>query len=70
MTPGPVTTMHAARPAGQEADGAGGVGRGLLVAHADIGKTDLLGGIGERADGEPDDAEHEWYALLFQAFRQ
>ncbi len=59
-----------ARPAGQKADGAGGVGRGLLVAHADIGEANLLGGLGDRPDGKPDDAEHVLHALVFQAFRQ
>ena len=59
-----------ARPAGQVADGAGGVGRGLLVAHANIGEADLLGGFGDGADGETDDAEHVFYALLLEAFRQ
>ncbi len=59
-----------ARPAGQVADGAGGVGRGLLVTHADIGQADLLRRVGDRTDGEPDDAEHVFDALLLQAFRQ
>ena len=56
--------------AGQEADGAGGIGCRLLVAHADIGQAHLLRRLGDRPDGEPDDAEHVFYALLLQAFRQ
>ena len=70
MTPGPVTTMHEPGPAGQIADGAGGIGRGLLVAHADIGKAGLLRCLGERTDREPDHAEHELHALFLEAFRQ
>ena len=58
MTPGPVTTMQEPGTAGQIADGAGGIGRGLLVAHADIGEADLLRCLGERTDREPDHAEH------------
>ena len=59
-----------ARPAGQEADGAGGVGRGLLVAHSDIGQPDLLRRFGDRPDREPDDAEHVFDALRLEALGQ
>ena len=59
-----------ARPAGQEADGARGIGGRLLVAHADIGKADFLRRLGDRPDGKPDDAEHVFHALLLEAFRQ
>ena len=59
-----------ARAAGQVADGAGGIGRGLLVAHADIGEADLLRRLGERTDREPDDAEHVFHALFLEALRQ
>ena len=59
-----------AGPAGQIADGAGGIGRGLLVAHADIGEADLLRCLGERPDREPDHAEHVFHALFLEAFRQ
>ena len=56
--------------AGQVADGAGGIGRGLLVAHADIGQAHLLRCLGERTDREPDHAEHVLHALFLEAFRQ
>ena len=59
-----------ARPAGQEADGAGRIGRGLLVTHADIGQADLLRRLGDWPDREADDAEHVFDALLFEALRQ
>ena len=59
-----------ARAAGQVADGAGGIGRGLLVAHADIGQADFLRCLGERTHREPDHAEHELHALFLEAFRQ
>ena len=66
------TGHHDARAgaAGQVADGAGGIGRGLLVAHADIGQADLLRGLGERTDREPDHAEHVFHALFLEALRQ
>ena len=53
-----------AGPAGQVADGARGIGGRLLVAHADIGKTDLLRRLGDRPDGKPDHPEHVFNALL------
>ena len=66
------TGHHDARAgaAGQIADGAGGIGRGLLVAHADIGQAGLLRCLGERTHREPDHAEHELHALFLEAFRQ
>ena len=56
-----------AGPARQVAVGPGRVGRGLLVAHADIVDAFFLRGRGDRADREPDDAEHVINALLFEA---
>jgi hypothetical protein len=43
------------------------IGRGLLVAHADIGDAFLLRGRGDRADRKPDDPEQMVDALLFEA---
>ncbi len=58
-----------ARSALQIAVGLRGVGGGLLVPHADIGNTFLLGGRGDRADRKPDDPEQVVDALLLEAPR-
>ena len=56
--------------AGQVADGTGGVGRGLFVAHTDIRKTGPLRCFGEWPDRKPDHAEHVFHALFLEARRQ
>ena len=58
------------RAPGHVADGAGGVGRGLLIPHADIGKAGFLGCVRQGADWEPDHPKHKFHALLFKAFCQ
>ena len=54
---------------GHIAVGLGRVGRGLLVAHADVVDAFLLRGRGDRADRKPDDPEHMIDALLLEAPR-
>jgi hypothetical protein len=72
-------TMHHARTghgkagagaAGEIAIGARGVGRTLLVAHAEIGDAFFLRRHGNRGDRKSNDPEQVVDALLFQAARK
>ena len=58
-----------ARPPGQVAGGLRGIGRRLLVAHADIFYADLLRRLRDRLHRKADDAEHVFDAVLLEFAR-